>query len=102
MSKDKHEFEGFFPRQDRALVRVDDVVKKTPGGLIIPDFDGEGKKTSMAEKPNRGVVIALGPKIEDLEIGDHVLYGVHSGFEVSHKGISYRLIREADAFARIK
>ena len=101
MSK-KNEFEGFFPRQDRALVQVDDVVMKTKAGIIIPEFDGGGKTTSMAEKPNRGIVLAIGPDVKDLEIGDNVLYGQHSGFEVNHNGKTFKLIRANDAFAKIK
>ena len=105
-----HVFQGFAPRQDRILVRVDEVEMRTPGGLIIPDIDAEGKATSMAEKPNRGVIIALGPKAnidlvkgeKPLELGDRVLYGIHSGFTVNHMGTEYRLIRNADAFAQIK
>tara|TARA_R110002167_G_scaffold8826_2_gene40461 strand:+ start:780 stop:1130 length:351 start_codon:yes stop_codon:yes gene_type:complete len=104
-----HVFQGFAPRQDRVLVRVDEVEMKTPGGLIIPQFDGEGNNTSMAEKPNRGTIIALGPKSntdlvkgeKPLALGDRVLYGVHSGFTVNHMGTEYRLIRNSDAFAQI-
>ena len=100
--EDPHVFQGFAPRQDRVLVRVDDAITKTPGGLIIPEFDGEGKATSAAEKPNRGTVIAIGPDVKDLAIGNRVLYGLHSGFTVNHMGTEYRLIRATDAFAQIK
>jgi chaperonin GroES len=103
-NKDKEDssiYQGFAPRQDRVLVRIDEVEMRTPGGLIIPTFDGEGKATSAAEKPNRGTVIAIGPKVDDLEIGNRVLYGLHSGFTVNHMGTEYRLIRASDAFAQI-
>jgi len=102
MIQDKNEFEGFIPRQDRALIKVDDVMEKTAGGLIIPAFDADGKGTSMAEKPNRGTVLAIGPKVIDLKVGDRVLYGQHSGFTVKHNGLEFRLIRADDAFAQIK
>ncbi|MHA2039144.1 MAG: hypothetical protein ACW98X_22180, partial [Promethearchaeota archaeon] len=114
MAKKKKEdssvFQGFAPRQDRILVMVDEVELKTPGGLIIPTFDGEGKATSAAERPNRGTVIAIGPKANEnlapdekpLALGNRVLYGLHSGFTVNHMGTEYRLIRASDAFAQIE
>lgn len=95
-------YKGFYPRQDRALIQIDAVMKKTKSGIIIPEFDGEGKGTSMAEKPTRGIVVAIGPEVKDLAIGDHVLYGQHSGFEVPVEGMTFRLIRANDAFAKIK
>ena len=102
MAKKGEEYKGFYPRQDRALIKIDEVMTKTKAGIIIPSFDGEGKGTSMAEKPTRGIVVAVGPEVCDLELGDHVLYGQHSGFEVPVEGKTYRLIRANDAFAKIK
>ena len=100
--EDPHVYQGFAPRQDRVLVRVDNVEMKTSGGLIIPEFDGEGKPTSAAQKPNRGTVIAIGPKVEDLSVGSRIIYGLHAGFAIKHMGIDYLLIRATDAFAEIK
>jgi chaperonin GroES len=95
-------YKGFYPRQDRALIKIDAAVEKTAAGIIIPKFDGEGNNTSMAEKPTRGIVVAKGPLVDDLEIGDHVLYGQHSGFDVPVNGTTYKLIRANDAFAKIE
>lgn len=89
-------FQGFAPRQNRVLVRVDEAITKTPAGLIIPDT------VSVGEKPNSGTVLAIGPRVDDLDVGDRVLYGQHSGFDVNHMGIDYKLIRADDAFAQIK
>lgn len=93
----KHD--GFEPLQDRVLVEPFPTIKKTPGGIILPD--------DQHEVINGGVVKATGPGRDDglkmiLKVGDEVLYGHHSGFEVSIKGKVYRLIRESDAYAKVK
>jgi len=90
-----NEFEGFYPRQDRVLVKVDDANLTTKGGIIIPETSQD------AEKPNRGIVLAVGPKVTDLKVGERVLYGQYSGFTITHLGVEYRLIRAEDAFASV-
>lgn len=88
-------FQGFKPRQDRVLVKPDDVEEITAGGIIIPN------QSKMAEVPSRGIVLAIGPEVDDLKPGDRVLYGEYAGFNVKHMGSDYRLIRASDAFAEI-
>jgi len=87
-----NQFEGFEPLQNRILVQPDDVLTRTPGGLIIPD-------THQEERPDQGLIIATSKETIKRKVGERVLYGQHSGFEVSIKGKSYRLLREDDAYA---
>lgn len=51
------------PRNDFVLLRVTDK-GITPGGVALPDTAAQGKEIH---------VVALGPKVEGLKIGDRVL-----------------------------
>ena len=96
MSKSKKEnvYKGFKPRQDRVLVKQDNALTKTKGGLILPD--------ALQEMPNQGTVVAIAEVVEDLKVGDVVLFGQHSGFQVVIDGNPYILIRGNDAYASVE
>jgi len=87
----------FRPLHDRVAVKRVDSESKTAGGIIIPD--------TAAEKPQQGVVIAVGPggrgedgKVValDLKKGDRVLFGKWSGTEVKIDGAELLIMKESD------
>lgn len=83
------------PLADRVLVQPANAEQKTSSGIIIPD--------TAKEKPQRGVVIAVGDGKKDepitVKVGDNVLYGKYSGTEISFEGVDYLIMREADILA---
>jgi chaperonin GroES len=83
------------PLADRVLVEPAAAEEKTSFGIIIPD--------TAKEKPQRGIVIAVGNGKKDepitVKVGDTVLYGKYSGTELSHEGKDYLIMRESDIFA---
>jgi chaperonin GroES len=83
------------PLADRVLVQPANAEQKTSSGIIIPD--------TAKEKPQRGVVIAIGEGKKDepmtVKVGDNVLYGKYSGTEISFEGVDYLIMREADILA---
>ncbi len=85
------------PLADRVLVEPAAAEEKTAFGIIIPD--------TAKEKPQRGIVIAVGNGKKDepmtVKVGDNVLYGKYSGTEISHEGKDYLIMRESDIFAII-
>jgi len=85
------------PLADRVLVEPAAAESKTVGGIIIPD--------TAKEKPQKGIVVAVGPgkKDEPLTVkeGDNVLYGKYSGTEISVDGKDYLIMRESDILAII-
>ena len=85
------------PLADRVLVEPLEAETKTASGIIIPD--------SAKEKPQQGVVIAVGAGKKDepmtVKVGDKVLYGKYSGNEISVDGKNYLIIHESDIFAII-
>jgi len=85
------------PLADRVLVAPAAAEEKTASGIFIPD--------TAKEKPQRGIVIAVGPGKPDepttVKVGDSVLYGKYSGTEISHDGKDYMIMRESDILAVI-
>jgi len=85
------------PLADRVLVEPAKAEEKTAGGIIIPD--------TAKEKPQKGVVVAVGTGKKDepmtVKVGDNVLYGKYSGTEISVDGNDYLIMRESDIYAVI-
>lgn len=89
------------PLADRVVVkRIEEEEAKTPAGIIIPD--------TAKEKPQKGVVIAVGPGRLDengkrvpmeVKVGDKVLFAKYAGSEVKVNGEEYLIMREDDILA---
>ncbi len=83
------------PLADRVLVQAAEAEEKTASGIIIPD--------TAKEKPQRGIVVAVGvgKKDEPLTVkeGDSILYGKYAGTEISVEGTDYLIMRESDIYA---
>ena len=87
----------FRPLGDRVVVRRIKEDQKTAGGIIIPD--------TVAEKPQEGEVVAVGPGVRsedgtlhplDVKTGDRVLFGKWSGTEVKLDGEEFLIMKESD------
>ena len=87
----------FRPLGDRVVVRRIKEDQKTAGGIIIPD--------TVAEKPQEGEVISVGPGALDesgkrvateVKAGDYVLFGKWSGTEVKIDGEELLIMKESD------
>ena len=85
------------PLADRVLVEPKEAETKTASGLYIPD--------TAKEKPQQGVVIAVGPGKKDepmeLKAGDVVLYGKYAGTEVSCEDKKYLIMKQSDVLATL-
>ena len=88
---------GLKPLNDRIVVEPSEAETKTASGIILPD--------SAQEKPQRGLVIAVGPgklldsgKVAtiDVKVGETVLYGKYAGTEVKVSGKDYVILRQED------
>lgn len=92
------------PLHDRILVkRLEEDEQKSAAGIIIPD--------TAKEKPQRGVVIAVGDGRKDddgkrialdVKKDDEVLFGKYAGTEVKIDGIEYLIMREDDILGIIE
>ena len=83
------------PLQDRILIKRIDADQTTAGGIIIPD--------TAKEKPQEGLVIAVGPgkrndqgdlQVPDVSIGDKVLFGKYAGSEIKLGDENHMIVRE--------
>ena len=85
------------PLADRLILEPAVAETKTASGIIIPD--------SAKEKPQQGVVLAVGPGTKELpvtvKVGDKVLYGKYSGSELQWEGKELLILRESDVLAII-
>ena len=85
------------PLADRVLIEQAAAEETTSSGIIIPD--------TAQEKPQRGVVVAVGPGKKDeptiVKVGDSVLYGKYSGTDLNLDGKDYMMMRESDILAII-
>ena len=93
----------FKPLRDRVFVKYTSEEEKTAGGLYIPD--------TAKEKPQKGVVIEVGPgRITDdgkrqpleVKVGDTILFDKYSGSKVKIDEGEYLIIREEDILGIIE
>lgn len=85
------------PLADRVLVEPAAAETTTISGIIIPD--------TAQEKPQKGIVVAVGKGTKDhdmtVKVGDIVLYGKYAGTELKLEGEDYLMMRESDLLAII-
>jgi chaperonin GroES len=80
---------------DRVLVREGgmDGERRSSGGILIPATAAVGKRLMWAG------VVAVGPNVKAVEVGDRVLFEPEDRSEVEIQGIDYVLLRERDVHA---
>lgn len=85
------------PLLDRVVVKVDEPVKQTAGGLYLPD--------TAQKKVNKGEVLAIGLGRKnregqrvplDVRVGDIVHFGTYAGSEIKVMDEDLLIIREDD------
>ena len=80
---------------DRILVKMDatDAERRSTGGILIPATAQLGKRLTWAE------VVALGPNVRTMEVGDRVLLSPEDRYEVEVRGDDFLILRERDIHA---
>ncbi len=80
---------------DRILVQLEgpDGERKSSGGILIPATAQVGKRLTWAE------VVAAGPNVRTMELGDRVLFNPEDRYEVEVGGHDYIILRERDIHA---
>ncbi len=90
------------PLDDRIVVEPVEAEETTPGGIVLPD--------TAKEKPQRGVVLAVGPgRLLDngkrtevsVAVGDEVIFGKYSGTDIEIDGREVKILRESDVLAKV-
>ena len=80
---------------DRVLVHIpqSEGERRSRSGILIPATAQMGKRLTWAE------VVATGPNVRSIEIGDQVLFNPEDRFEVEVRGEQYIILRERDIHA---
>ena len=80
---------------DRVLVRTDqgEGERTSSGGILIPATAQISKRLAWAE------VVAVGPNVRAMQVGDHVLFNPEDRYEVEVRGDDYIILRERDVHA---
>jgi len=80
---------------DRVLVQmpVAEGERKSRSGILIPATAEVAKRLAWAE------VMAVGPQVRMVKVGDRVLFSPEDRFEVEVKGDDYLILRERDIHA---
>lgn len=90
------------PLDDRVVVEPIEAEETTAGGIVLPD--------TAREKPQRGVVAAVGPgRLLDngergevsVAVGDEVIYGKYGGSDIEINGDEVKILRESDILAKV-
>ena len=88
------------PLYDRVVLKRDEAISKTAGGIVLPD--------TAKDKPQKGTVIAVGDghiskdgkrNPLTLKVGDKVIFTSYAGDEILLGEEDYLLLRESDVLA---
>ncbi len=94
------------PLYDRVVIRRQDEEETTPGGIVLP--------TNAQEKPNQGVIVAVGDgAVQDdgskrplaVKVGDRVVFGQYAGNNTvrdEEKDEDLIIMREDELYAVIE
>lgn len=79
---------GFQPLGERVFVTYTEEMERTAGGIYVPD--------TAKEKPQRGIVQAVGKKVENVKVGDQVLFDKYAGTKLRIDDEECLILKEED------
>ena len=81
------------PLADYIVVEQEQAASKTASGLYLPE--------KPAEKPKIAKVLAVGLAVQNVVVGDRVVYGGYSNTEVKIGNTEYILVKEENIYAKV-
>jgi len=84
----------FKPLKDRVFVKYSEEAEKTAGGIYIPE--------SAKEKPQKGVIEAVGSEVKEIKVCDIILFDKYSGSKINIDNNEYLIIKEEDILGIIQ
>lgn len=85
---------NFQPLGKRILVERVEETKTTASGIIIPD--------NAKEKPLSGKVLAVSSEVENVKVGESVVFGKYAGTEVALEGKTLLVLNLDDVLGIVK
>ena len=81
------------PLADRVVAQREVAATKTASGIYLPD--------TAKEKPVLAKVIAIGPDVTSLKVGDRIVYKEYSTTELKIDATEYLIVKEEDVLATV-
>jgi chaperonin GroES len=83
------------PIKDRVVIKCsEESMEKTAGGLYVPDV--------AKEKPQKGLVTAVGLEVKEVKEGNTVLFDKYSGSRVKIEDVEYLIVKEEELLGVIE
>jgi chaperonin GroES len=82
------------PLKDRLLVSFLEGEEKTAGGIIIPE--------TAKERPQKGKVEAVGKEVEEIKVGDVVMFKTYAPDNIKIDGTEYGILKMEDVMGIIE
>lgn len=83
------------PLGERVLIKQTEQEEVTKSGIVLPG-------TASKEKPIIGEILAVGSKIEEVKVGDKVIFEKYSGTEVKDGEESYLILEKDNVLAIVE
>ena len=83
------------PLGKRILIKQTQQEEVTKSGIVLPG-------TASKEKPTIGEVLAVGRKIEEVKVGDKVIFEKYSGTEVKDGEETYLILEKDNVLAIVE
>lgn len=81
----------FRPTQDRVLIRPELGDTETVAGILL---------ATPTEAPPEGVVVAVGPDVTGIEVGDNVAFSKYGGSYLTIDDVDYLILAEKEVLGR--
>lgn len=81
------------PLADRVVAVREKTAEKTASGIYLPD--------SSKEKSTTAAIVAVGPDVQQVKIGDKVVYKDYTATELKIDGTEYLIVKEEDILATV-
>ena len=81
------------PLADRVVAVRQEMQTKTASGIYLPD--------NAKEKPVLATVVAIGPDVKSLAVGDKIVYKEYSTTEFMINDTEYLIVKEEDVLGTI-
>jgi chaperonin GroES len=78
------------PLHDTVVLERHEAAKTSESGLLLPD----------QPKPDEGTVVAIGPKVINVTVGDHVIFGKFCGESVTFDTKELIFLKEFEIVAK--
>jgi len=81
------------PLADRVVATREEIKNQTASGLYLPD--------TAKEKPVIATVVAVGPDVKQVAVGDKIVYKEYATTELKVDQTEYLIVKEEDILATV-